>query len=235
MMPNRFFAACRRLNILFSNSRGLSMPICGLPPYLRRSLLLRMMLTKFFAACRRPNVMFQVSRDTPAYYLTSVAHNRLPVFQSDKIKQIVCDALDEARRSGGIMIFAYVIMLDHTHLLTDSTREIKDVLRFLNGISARRVINYLKENNFISSLEKLRIAERADEQKYSLYQHHPNAFRITGEDAFMQKVNYIHLNPVRAGVVEHPDEYLFSSARQWHNRDLEKEPLLTDHKKIRWR
>src|SRR5438876_4328461 len=157
--------------------------------------------------------MFQASRDNPAYYLTSVAHNRLPIFRTDKIKQVVCDAFNEARKSGGIMIFAYVIMLDHTHLLTDSAREIKEVLRFMNGISARRVINHLKENGFSSSLEKLRIAEQADEQKYSVYQHHPNAFRVTGEDAFMQKVNYIHLNPVRAGLVEHPDDYLYSSAR----------------------
>jgi REP element-mobilizing transposase RayT len=179
--------------------------------------------------------MFQVSRDNPAYYLTSVAHNRLPIFQTDKIKHIVAKAFDEARRSAGIMIFAYVIMPDHSHVLTDNAKEIKDVLRFLNGISARRVINYLKEHDLEASLQKLRIAERKDEQKYSVYEHHPNAFRITSEDALMQKANYIHLNPGRAGLVEHPDEYLFSSARQWHNRSLDDEPLVTDHLQIRWR
>jgi REP element-mobilizing transposase RayT len=179
--------------------------------------------------------MFQISRDNPAYYMTSVTHNRLLIFRTDEIKQIVAEAINEARRSGGFLIFAYVIMLDHTHFLTDNGREIKDVLRFINGISARRVINYLKENDFQSSLSKLRVTERPDEQKYSVYQHHPNAFRITGEDAFMQKVNYIHLNPVTAGLAEHPDDYLYSSARQWHNRALENEPLVTDHSKIAWR
>jgi REP element-mobilizing transposase RayT len=63
--------------------------------------------------------MFQISRDNPAYFLTSVAHKRLPIFQTDPIKQIVCKALDEARKSGGIMIFAYVIMSDHCHVLTE--------------------------------------------------------------------------------------------------------------------
>jgi REP element-mobilizing transposase RayT len=179
--------------------------------------------------------MFQVSRDNPAYYLTSVAHHRLPIFQTDSIKQIVRNAFDEARRSGDIMIFAYVIMPDHTHLLTDNARAIKDVLRFMNGISARRVIDYLKENSYASSLSKLRIAERPDEQKYSVYEHHPNALRITGEDALMQKAQYIHLNPVRAGLVDHPDEYLFSSARQWHGKASDDEPLVTDHREIRWR
>ena len=179
--------------------------------------------------------MFQIFRDTPGYYLTSVTHHRLPIFRKDEIKQIVCNAFDEARKSGGIMIFAYVIMLDHTHLLTDCARAIKDVLRFMNGISAKRVIDYLKSGDYESSLSKLRIQERADKHKHSVYEHHPNAMRITGEDAFMQKVNYIHLNPVRAGLVKHPDEYLFSSARLWHKRELENEPLITDHAKIKWR
>ncbi|MFM9903704.1 MAG: hypothetical protein ACKVQJ_03925 [Pyrinomonadaceae bacterium] len=72
--------------------------------------------------------MFQISRDNPAYYLTSVAHHRLPIFQKDTVKQVICDAFNEARVSGGIMIFAYVIMPDHSHVITDNAREMKDVL-----------------------------------------------------------------------------------------------------------
>jgi REP element-mobilizing transposase RayT len=179
--------------------------------------------------------MFQISRTTPAYYLTSVAHERTPVFQSDKIKQIVCDAFNNARISGVIMIFAYVIMPDHTHVITDSNRKIRDVLRFLNGNAAKSILDYLKENDFDQSLAKLRIQERGFKHKYSVYQHHPNPFEIYGEDTMMQKVNYIHMNPVRAGLVDNPDDYLHSSARQWNRKPLENEPLITDHKMIKWR
>ncbi|HSU26102.1 MAG TPA: transposase, partial [Pyrinomonadaceae bacterium] len=179
--------------------------------------------------------MFQISRDTPAYYLTSVTHNRLPIFQKDERKKLVCAAFDEARRSHSIMIFAYVIMPDHTHILTDNSRAINDVLRYLNGISAHRIVQFLKANNHDVSLAKLRIQERENKHMHSVYEHHPNDIRITGEDAFMQKVNYIHLNPVRAELVEHPDEYLYSSARLWHGRAMEVEPLITDHRQIAWR
>jgi len=179
--------------------------------------------------------MFQISRDRPASFLTSITHDRLPIFQKDAVKQIVADAFDEARRSAGILIFAYVIMLDHTHLLTDNAREIKEVLRFMNGISAKRIVDYLKNKGFESSLAKLRIQERENKHKHSVYEHHSNAIRITGEDAFMQKVNYIHLNPVREGLVEHPDNYRYSSARQWHRRPMENEPLIVDLDKIKWR
>src|SRR5205814_1568736 len=96
------------------------------------------------AASPPPSQMIQITRSKPCYYLTSVTHHRLPIFQKDLIKQILCDAWGEARKSGEILIFAYVIMLDHTHLITDGHRAISDVLRFTNGISAKRVLDYLK-------------------------------------------------------------------------------------------
>lgn len=179
--------------------------------------------------------MFTISRTTPAYYLTSVSHDRLPIFQTAKLAQIACDALDEARKSAGLLIFAYVLMHDHLHVITDSSRSIADTLKFTNGMIARRVINYLKENNYAESLFKLRIQQRGRQHKHALFKHHPNAFEIYGEDTMMQKVNYVHLNPVRAGLVENPNDFRLSSARQWNGKALEDEPLLTDHKKINWR
>jgi REP element-mobilizing transposase RayT len=98
----------------------------------------------------------RISRDNPFLYLTSVTNNRLPVFRTDRFKEIVAQALDEARRSAGILIFAYVIMPDHMHLITDSSRKSSEALRFLNGITAKRVIDHLKANNFAASLERLR-------------------------------------------------------------------------------
>jgi len=178
--------------------------------------------------------MFRISRSTPAYYFTAVAHHRLPIFRTEKLKQVICNAYGEARNNHGILILAYVIMLDHVHSLVYSTREMNDVLRLLNGISAHRVIQYLKENNFERSLFKLRGQTRERNHKHSVWQHHPDSLEIFGEETFKQKVKYIHQNPVRAGLTPNPSEYTFSSARQWagHSND---EPLLTDHLEIDWR
>jgi len=51
----------------------------------------------------------------------------------------------------------------------------------------------------------------------------------------MQKVNYIHLNPVRAELVEKATDYRWSSARIWQGCPLEDEPLKVNMDKIRWR
>ena len=99
--------------------------------------------------------MFSISKDTPAYYITSVTNNRLPVFRTPKMKDVMCAALNEARTSANLLLFAYVVMIDHYHLLLGSTKDPSDVLRFVNGISSRRVIDYLKQGNFEESLNKL--------------------------------------------------------------------------------
>ena len=178
--------------------------------------------------------MFRVSKDSPVYYLTSVAHSRLPVFQTARLKDLICKALDEARTSAKFLIFAYVIMPDHLHALIGSDKEPSDVLRYVNGISGRRIINFLKEAGYESSLQKLRHATGLRKHKYSVWNHHPNLKLITTENGLMEKANYIHQNPVRAGLVERAEDHRWSSIRCWQRKPLDDEPLLVDIDQIEW-
>ena len=61
---------------------------------------------------------FVISHDSPALYITIVTKNRFPVFQTYRMREILCRAIADARRSGGFLLFGYVVMLDHLHLLT---------------------------------------------------------------------------------------------------------------------
>ena len=107
-------------------------------------------------------------------------------------------------------------------------------MRYLNGISAKRILDHLK-SNAVSSLEKLKMFEKERGYKYSVWEHHADTFLVTSESMFREKVNYIHFNPVKAGLVEHPDDYLYSSSRIWNGRELDNEPLSMDIDKIEWK
>ena len=178
--------------------------------------------------------MFRISRDNPAYYLTAVTKDRLPIFRTDALAGVMARALDEARRSGKFLIFTYVIMLDHFHLVTDSKVDSKDIFRFVKGIASRRIIDYLKEYGHNDSLEKLKVKLRSDRSEYSVWQRHPNTRLLWSEQMLWQRIQYTHLNPVRAGMVEHPNDWQWSSARIWHDRRLDEEPLEIDRAKIEW-
>ncbi len=179
--------------------------------------------------------MTRISIDTPCYFITSVTHDRMPIFRTDKLKEIVCNALNEARKSADLLYFAYAIMPDHFHIITDGKRSPSDTVRYLNGVTAKRILDYLKEKEFTSSLLKLRESVKERGYKHSVWEHHSDKFLLTSEDMFMQKVNYIHNNPVKDGLVEHSEDYPYSSARIWNRRPFENEPLEMDLNQIEWR
>ena len=178
---------------------------------------------------------FLISQDSPVLHITLVTNHRLPVFRKDEMKKLLCDAIDEARKSARLLLFAYVVMLDHIHLLTSRPSTNSEVLRRLKGITAHRVIDYLKQNNHQRSLAKLQHVTRDKNYKYSLWQKEKNVFPIFSEKVFRQKVNYIHNNPVRAGYVEEATDYHWSSARIWRGFQKEDEPLLVDKDLVYWR
>ena len=126
-------------------------------------------------------------------------------------------------------------MLDHLHAIVGSELKPSKVLQYINGIVSRRVIQYLKNQDHERSLQKLRHADRLRNYRYSLWDHHPNAKLLPNEEMFLQKVRYVHQNPVRAGLVETAEDYRWSSARIWARRPMEDEPLLVDIDQIRWR
>jgi REP-associated tyrosine transposase len=179
--------------------------------------------------------MHIVSRDSPCYYLTSVAKDRLPVFRTDQIKILTCEALNEARMSGKFSLYAYVIMPDHLHVVTDSALSPSKTLQFINGITGRRIIDYLKQGGHETSLAKLRHEIRPRSYSHSLWDHHPNARLLLSENMLMERVNYTHQNPVRAGLVSQTEDYRWSSVRCWNRKLLEDEPLLMDLQQIQWR
>ena len=157
------------------------------------------------------------------------------MFRLDALKSVACAAMNEARTSGKFLILAYVIMPDHLHVISDGEKKSSVVLRFINGLVGRRIIDFLKNESHSSSLEKLRHEEHRRGHQYSLWDHHPNVRLLTSESMFMQRVHYTHQNPIRLGLVERAEDYRFSSARIWNRNPLEDEPLMIDLKEIKWR
>jgi putative transposase len=158
--------------------------------------------------------LFKSKEPNTFHYITAVAHNRLPIFRKDETCQIFVDNLIEIKEKHPFKLIGYVIMPNHVHLIVNPLEcNISIILMKLKGKCAKQIIDWLKEKNYSSSLKKLAINIKGRE--YAVWQKDSSAIDLFSHKFLRQKLNYIHLNPVRAGLCENPAEWKWSSYRAY--------------------
>lgn len=156
---------------------------------------------------------FNSTEENISHYLTFVAFKRVPIFKSHVVCQLFIDSLLEIREKHPFKLIAYVIMPDHVHLIVNPLNcDIELVGKELKGISARKIIDWLKENGHLSSLDKLKLkAMGKRNHSYSVWQKKVKSVDLWSHKFILQKMNYVHMNSVRAELTDHPAKWKWSS------------------------
>jgi REP-associated tyrosine transposase len=130
-----------------------------------------------------------------SHFITFCCHHRRKLLTSPTSMRVFELALERVRRTFGLRIYAYVVMPEHVHvLLSEPDRQtLADALKSLKQGVSRRLI----EN-----------AEHFWQKRYY-------DFNIRDYPQFMEKLRYIHRNPVRAGLCERPEDWAWSSFRHY--------------------
>jgi len=139
---------------------------------------------------------FQNTRQS--HFVTFCCYHRQPLFSADASGRVFESALERVRRTFGLRIYAYVVMPEHVHLLLSEPERqtLADALKSLKqGVSRRLIGN----------------AEHFWQKRYY-------DFNIRDYPQFTQKLRYIHMNPVRAGLCERPEDWEWSSFRHYATR-----------------
>lgn len=147
------------------------------------------------------------------HYITAVTHNRVPVFQSETACRIFIDQLREIKETHPFELIGYVLMPDHFHMLVRlPDDDVEKFLLRLRGLTARKIIAWLKSGGYKGSLLKLKLpAVGRRKTSYAVWQPKPLVVDIYTVRFLKQKLDYIHMNPVRAGLCKTPGEWRWSS------------------------
>lgn len=144
------------------------------------------------------------------HYITAVTFNRVPIFRNSTICRLFIETLVEIRVIHPFKLVGYVIMPDHVHLIINPLRpEISVILRKLKGKSARRILDWLMVNGHNVSLKKLRLGVK--DRDFAVWQKDTSANDLFSPKFLQQKLNYIHMNPVRGDLCESPQDWIWSS------------------------
>ena len=148
------------------------------------------------------------------YYITSTFTNWIPLFRYETIRRTVCEEIIRALAECGGHISAYVIMPDHLHLLAylPESGILHRFCKLWRGRSARRITTLLTEKGYESLLNTL--TEHASPGAgHAVWKEQPRTLPIYSKPKLNAKVAYIHANPIRRGLVSHPQDWKHSSWR----------------------
>ena len=148
------------------------------------------------------------------HFLTFSCYRQLPFFKSDRTKEWLFEAIAKAKEKQKFSLLAYVIMPEHAHLLIQCYIPNYDIAVILKGIKqpvARRAKRFLEEEN-PAWLKKLTVKSGSSEV-FRFWQAGPGYDRnIRDEKELLEKIQYIHNNPVKNGLAARGEDWPWSSA-----------------------
>ncbi|HZX74530.1 MAG TPA: transposase [Cyclobacteriaceae bacterium] len=150
------------------------------------------------------------------YFITSTVHQWVDVFTRKDYIDIFLDSIRYCQKEKGLKVFAWVIMTNHVHLIVKSDKEnLSGIIRDFKKFTATKIYNAIEENSKESRKRWLLWLLRKDENIW-FWEEGYHGEQITTREFYDSKVNYIHLNPVRAGFVEKEEEYIYSSCGDFY-------------------
>jgi REP element-mobilizing transposase RayT len=155
------------------------------------------------------------------YFVTFSLVEWMPLFRSFRYADIVVNSIRYCMDNKGLELFGYCVMYTHLHMIIRGVEKgpgpvLRDMKKFTSSEIIRSLYIYNDDENFYMIEVFKKAAAFNSRNKYQkVWQdgYHPEI--IYSNKFFFQKLNYIHQNPVRAGIVDLPEDYYYSSARNY--------------------
>jgi REP element-mobilizing transposase RayT len=182
---------------------------------------------------------YKIRVNDKAYFITITTVGWIDVFTRKNQKLLIVNSLKYCQQSKGLIIFGYCIMSNHLHMIckADDGYSLSNILRDFKTFTSKNIIKKISDEHESRREWMLEYFSKAcahlkKEQKYKVWQDGNQAKEIFSNEFLFEKLNYIHQNPVEDLIVEHSEDYLFSSARNYASLDNNLEVVLVDNKLI---
>jgi REP element-mobilizing transposase RayT len=157
------------------------------------------------------------------YFVTDTVVDWVDIFTRPVYRHIIIESLEYCQKEKGLIIYAWVLMTNHMHMIVGSHGEnkIPDILRDFKKFTSKKIVQTLLVESGESRrdwmLNRFEYAGKNDKKitNYKFWQEGNDAQEIFLNDYFNQKLNYIHYNSVKAEFVNREEDYRYSSAIDW--------------------
>ena len=163
---------------------------------------------------------YKIYEPTHPHFVTCTVLNWLPIFTRKDSVDIIISSLKHLQKEENLKLYAYVILENHLHLIVQSD-DIATSMRHFKSFTAKELLKLLQKENAEILLKQFKFYKKAHkkDKTYQLWQEGYQPKLIQNDAIMINKIEYIHNNPIKRGFVDEDWHWIYSSARAY--RDME--------------
>lgn len=164
---------------------------------------------------------YQIKDQEGLHFLTFQVVDWIDIFTRQEYRDIVIDSFKYSALNKGFQLYAYVVMSNHIHLVANSsTGELSNTIRDIKKYTCNRIIEAIQTINesrrdWLLNRFRFKASQHSRNKNFQLWTHENHAVYLYSPDFIAEKIDYIHNNPVKNGLVTKPEDYYYSSARNY--------------------
>ncbi|MFN6943678.1 MAG: REP-associated tyrosine transposase [Cytophagaceae bacterium] len=168
---------------------------------------------------------YKIRNQEGVFYLTLQVVLWIDIFSRQVYKDIFIDSLKFCQKNKGLNVHAYVIMTNHAHMILSAKEgNLSDIIRDFKSFTSKEIIKTIDNPGESRRLWLLDLFSReggssSRNKNFKFWTHENHPIELETNYFYDQKLNYIHENPVRAGLVYNPEDYVYSSASAYAGRE----------------
>lgn len=166
---------------------------------------------------------YRIGDQNEIHFLTFTVVGWIDVFTRKEYKLQIVDSLNYCTEHKGMIVYAWCLMSNHIHLICRASEghSLSDIIRDFKKFTAKAILKQIEDGPESRQKWMLNQFEYAGRNlkritKYKFWKDDNHAIELNTNFLQDQKLEYIHQNPVKSLIVEEPQQYLFSSARDYY-------------------
>jgi len=165
---------------------------------------------------------YKIRNQAAIHFITFAVVEWVDVFSRKFYRDIVLDSIRHCQAEKGLLLHAWCIMSNHLHFVASAkNHDLSDILRDFKKFTSKQIIAAIISNQHESRKDwMLKIfreegAKNSRNKNYQFWRQDNQPQELYSPVFIFQKINYTHNNPVEEGIVERPEHYLYSSAKDY--------------------
>ena len=169
---------------------------------------------------------YKVGEDALPHFVFFSVVGWINIFSRKQYKELFVESLKYCQENKGLVLHAWVLMTNHVHLIISSNEnKLENIVRDLKKYTSKQIIKAVQVNNRESrKLWMLNIfsftgKNNNNNKEFQFWQQDYHPIELNTVEIMKQRLNYLHENPVRSGLVWEPWHYKYSSTLDYYTNE----------------